>query len=300
MSTEAPPAPAPEAPPVDPAPAPAPSGNPYGGNETPQYFSEGLTFAKDWVEKLPNEDFDLYRPTLAKFGGKTVVDLAKSYGALEKKLGARDEGMVKIPGEGATPEEISAYRRAAGIPETAEAYDSIQPKLPEGVQWDPAAIAPLKEIFLKHGGTPAMMNEMVEKMAEMDNAEVSRLTQEAIEKGKAEQEQLRKEWGQNYDRNLALSERVKLTGGGLPEGHWGHHDPHVQRLLASLGAKLSEGSMSAHEAAVANLGPGNAARDVVMNPDNPLHKAYHDSSHPNHEGAIAQYRALLAEQHRKD
>jgi len=93
---------------------------------------------------------------------------------------------------------------------------------------------------------------------------------------------------------------VKLTGGGLPEGHWGHSDPHVQRLLASLGSKLSEGSMSAHDAAVANLGPANAARDVVFNPDNPLHKAYHDTSHPNHESAVAQYRALLSQQHRQE
>lgn len=277
----------------------ASSANPYGGNSVPQLIGEGFTFVDGWADKLEGEKFDKTRAMLSQF--KSLPDLANSFHELRSSFSKKTEGLVKLPGQDASPEDVAAFRKALGVPDSPDGYEIPTPQgLPDGFEFDPASLAPLKEKAHALGIAPAALAELVAFQVQSEAAEVSRLTQEAIEKGKAAQEQLRKEWGQNYDRNLALSERVKLTGGGLPEDHWGHHDPHVQRLLASLGAKLSEGSMSAHEAAVANLGPGNAARDVVMNPDNPLHKAYHDSSHPNHESAIAHYRALLAEQHRKD
>lgn len=283
--------PTPEAPTLNPA-------NPYGGNSVPQLIGEGFAFVDGWAEKLEGEQFDKTRAMLSQF--KSLPDLANSFHELRSSFSKKTEGLVKIPGADASDEEKVAWRKALGVPDSPDGYELPTPEgLPEGFEFDPATLAPLKAKAHALGIAPAALAELVSFHIQSESAEIARLTQEAEQQSKAGQEQLRKEWGQNFERNLALSERVKLTGGGLPEGHWGHSDPHVQKLLASLGSKLSEGSLSAHDAAVANLGPGNAARDVVMNPDNPLHKAYHESSHPNHESAVAQYRALLAEQHRQ-
>jgi hypothetical protein len=291
-------APAPEAPAVNPA-------APYSGGSVPQLIGEGFTFVDGWADKLTDSAFDETRAMLSQF--KSLPDLANSFKELRTSFSKKTEGLVRIPGADASEEDMTAWRKALGVPDSPDGYELPVPDgLPEGFEFDPAALAPLKEKAHALGIAPAALAELVSFHIQSESAEIARLTQEAEQQAKAGQEQLRKEWGQNFEKNLALSERVKLTGGGLPEGHWGHSDPHVQRLLASLGSKLSEGSMSAHDAAVANLGPSNAARDVVFNPDNPLHHAYHNIDkdgnkidHPNHESAMTQYRALLAEQHRQ-
>lgn len=44
--------------------------------------------------------------------------LAKSYTELERRMG----GMVRIPGEGAAPDEVAAFRRAVGVPDDPAGY----------------------------------------------------------------------------------------------------------------------------------------------------------------------------------
>lgn len=281
------------------APATVDPANPYGGNELPQLIGPDFTFTEGWADKLAGDKFDKTRAMASQF--KSLDALLDSFHELRASFSKKTEGLVKVPGQDASPDDLAAFRRALGVPDSPDGYEIQTPaNLPEGFEFDPASLAPLKAKAHELGIPSPALAELVAFQAQSEAAEVARLTQEALDRAKAGEEQLRKEWGNNWEKNLALAERVKLTGGGLPEGHWGHHDPHIQRLLASLGSKFSEGSMSAHGAAVANLGPGNAARDMFFNPDNPNYKAIHDSSHPDHERAYSEYLKMIAEQHRKD
>ena len=58
---------------------------------------------------------------------KRVVNGSRKISAHGEELKAATEGMVKIPGEGASIEEIAAYRTAQGVPDTKEEYELAIP-----------------------------------------------------------------------------------------------------------------------------------------------------------------------------
>lgn len=60
---------------------------------------------------------------------KRAVNADRKISAQGEELKKATEGMVRIPGEGATEEDIAAYRKATGVPETNEGYEL---NVPEG------------------------------------------------------------------------------------------------------------------------------------------------------------------------
>src|SRR3990167_8756055 len=70
---------------------------------------------RSWVpDDLRND------PSLREF--KTPGDLARTWTAREKLFKDRLTGMVKLPGEGDTPEQQAAWREAIGVPKAAADY----------------------------------------------------------------------------------------------------------------------------------------------------------------------------------
>jgi hypothetical protein len=69
--------------------------------------------------------------------------LAKNYMSLERMLGGKLEGYVQVPGEGAAPETVAAWRRAVGIPEQPAGY--AVPQMPAGVEVDAARVAEFQQ-----------------------------------------------------------------------------------------------------------------------------------------------------------
>lgn len=78
---------------------------------------------RDW---LPEE----YRNDPTFKDVSDVATLAKNYHNTQKLVGAK---VFAPPGEGATPEQVSAYRKAIGVPESAQGYKIPEITLPEGV-----------------------------------------------------------------------------------------------------------------------------------------------------------------------
>src|SRR3990167_9381990 len=70
---------------------------------------------RSWVPDDLKED-----ATLKNF--KTPADAIRAFVATKKMVGQRLEGMVKVPGEGATPEEVAAWRKASGVPDAVADY----------------------------------------------------------------------------------------------------------------------------------------------------------------------------------
>lgn len=104
-------------------------------------------------------------------GVKDVATLAKI--ARDNQKALRESGRVKIPGEGATPQEIAEYRQAIGVPDTPEGYAVPEFKGADGNPI-PVNTALTQRIFAKAhelGGPKALVEQLVASEIEAQIAE---------------------------------------------------------------------------------------------------------------------------------
>jgi hypothetical protein len=195
----------------------------------PSIFSDGYRFAAGWSDSVGE-------PTLSKFDGKEVNDLAKAYANLEKLASRKSEGMVRIPTETSTPEEIAAYRTAVGAPEDPTGYTAT---FPEGMESHAEALSPFQEIFHKHSGSPALYQEAVAKWAQIE-AEQLQAVQSA-------ERQLVNEWGDDFEYRIgdieartkdvldlfAADFRPDSTGMDRPSAATSSLEDQISQILAS-------------------------------------------------------------------
>lgn len=85
----------------------------------------GDDYYNDPDKKQPTKYFENVKdlPTLLK----RAVNADRTISRHGETLKKATEGMIKIPGEGATAEEVSAYRKAQGIPDGPEGYQLTIP-----------------------------------------------------------------------------------------------------------------------------------------------------------------------------
>jgi hypothetical protein len=110
----------------------------------------GGAAAPDWFEKVSSAaaegETSSNRDWLTAKGVKDIDGLVKITRDTERAL--REGGRIKVPGEGAKPEEVTAFQRAIGVPEKVDGYEI---KGPEGVPLNDPLLASLRESALKHG-----------------------------------------------------------------------------------------------------------------------------------------------------
>jgi hypothetical protein len=155
----------------------------------------------EWLGQFSAEGGDADNPSnrdwLKSKGFKSLDEVAKSYRAAEQAI--HDKGSIKVPGDGAKPEEIAAFNKAIGVPETADGYTIA---LPEGVKEDEIdmdLINPLKEQALAAGvpakGFQALVDGVIKH--QMDQLQASAKAETESRDG------LLKEWGGQKDAKLA-------------------------------------------------------------------------------------------------
>lgn len=124
----------------------------------------------EWLASL-STDADGDRASLRDWakatGVKDLNGLAKI--ARDNQTALRDSGRVKIPGEGASAEELSAWRTAIGVPESVEGYSLPQLQAADGsvVPLDNGLIAALLPKALERGAPAALMNGLVEDFVQL-------------------------------------------------------------------------------------------------------------------------------------
>lgn len=287
----------PTAEPVTPAPGSTSPSEPLTPSSPPAptgIFSDGFTFVDGWANQLEGAEWDQARATLSKF--RDFPSLAKSYVEAQKLIGQRTEGMVKLPGQDAAPEEVAAFHRALGVPESPDGYDiKIPDTLPEGLSPAPELLAPLKEKAHALGIPPAALQELVNFQIEAEARQIEEMNQQQVEEAKQARAELQREWGSRYDEKSMRARRAAETF-GLGADSPVLDNPDVMRALARAADLISEDRLSGHETAASTLTPGLQARDIQMNPQNPLYKAYRDPAHPDHNSAVQTYRSLMARQ----
>ena len=181
-----------------PAPAPAPTPTP----------------AADWRAGLTGDFAPLAQDkSLESFKGKDWTEvgpsLAKAFVETKKLVGAKAP-TVKVPGDGATPEEIAAYRKATGVPDTPEEYAITWPELPPGEQLDDTARSTWLARMHQIGAPP----HIVQAFANLYGQHLQTLHAGYRREAEAAGQELRRDWGPNYDANVGRANRYIQKYGG--------------------------------------------------------------------------------------
>jgi hypothetical protein len=220
-----------------------------GGGDGGAGGGGGAEADPEWLGQFSAEGGDAENPSnrdwLKSKGFKSLDDVAKSYRAAERAI--HDKGAISVPGEGAKPEEISAFHKAIGVPEKADGYEFA---LPDGVTQEDLEldmISPLREVALKAGvpakGFAALAEATVaaqlEQLGAMKVAEDGDFSE--WKKAQGDQANAKLADANNAMRHLGLSPidvQAMQRGYFMTTGKPG--SAKVMDMLAKLGAGMAE------------------------------------------------------------
>jgi len=161
-------------------------------------------------------------PTKAFDDINDYTSLAKSFLETKRMVGKKDaeyaekmKGLTKIPGEGATVDEIAAYRRAIGVPEAPEGYElAISKDLPEDDRKGFEAVAnAIKPIAHEVGIPPSKLATVWNKVTEVLSAQNAELTKKAQELMDADIASLKEAKKEKYDEFMKSGDETIVKMG---------------------------------------------------------------------------------------
>lgn len=207
------------------------AGDGAGGSPAPDWFANVSDKASEG-ETASNRDW------LASLGIKDVDGLVKV--ARDNQRALRESGRVKVPGDGAKPEEVAAFRSAIGVPDAVDGYEV---KGPDGVQLNDALIGSLRESALKHGAPKGVFEGLVSDFIQLQ------IDEAAIEAKR--QDGLAAEWvkglGVKADEQIAhvntAARSLGLSKTDMAGLRTGLGADRALGLLAKLGAGMAEDVM---------------------------------------------------------
>ena len=210
-----------------------------GGQGTESWISADGALTDGWQKALLGEEFH-DNATLGTF--KDLNTMAKSLVDTKAMVGKK----LEAPGEDASPEQLTAWRKTVGAPETADDYGSLRPESVPADLWDDGGEAAVREIAHKHSIPPAALKDLMEVYGSelAGGLESSEADQAATLQG--EGAKLREAWGGEYDTNLATASRVAQTV-GLSTSHPSFGDAEIVKAFAKFGSLISESKLVAGE-----------------------------------------------------
>jgi len=203
-----------------------------------------------------------------------VESLAKSYQGLEQLLGKKAQAILP-PNEKSTPEEIAAFRKALGVPDSPEGYGLAKPEnMRDDLVWDDNIAKEVSAIAHRHNIPAAALKELVEldhKRASMTSEAAAQMVHQQLQAGRQE---LQRVYGEQLDNKIELAKRAAATVGVDPSSQ-GFIDPNVVKGFIALAEKLSDDRLVEGSAISASSGRARA-KDIATNPSNPLYNRYHE------------------------
>lgn len=240
-------------------------------------LDDKLSFTAGWQESLPED----LRPTAANY--KDLPSLVKSLVHTKQLASGKMDGYIKVPGEGATTEEVTAYRKAQGVPDTPDAYELKKPEGELGNFYNEdevkAFAAKAAELGLTKAQAAGLMDMRLNISKEYDDREREEGRTFLAERDKVFTEA----WGTKKDAELVDAQRMLLTlDHSLDPKMVQFMEPKLVVALAAFAKKLNPDTMVSKEKFENKLTPSSTSQDIISNPNNPDHKAFHDARHPNH------------------
>lgn len=186
-----------------------------------EFINEDGEFTEDFRTALPEKLGDSYfndpetklKPTKELDNVKNVFDMAKMVVTGSRKISSHGEelkkateGMIKIPGEGATPEEIVAYRQAQGIPDSPDKYELAIPE--EGKEGYEVIAKEVKAAAHEAGIPPSKLNAVWSKVVTALVAQTSELEKKGQELLAADVQALKDAKKEKYDAFITDTNKV--------------------------------------------------------------------------------------------
>lgn len=247
-------------------------------------------FVDKWQDRLPTE-YDPYKATLANFN--TFDGMTKALADNMKAARSKTEGFVKVPGEGATPEEIAMFRKGLGVPEKPEDYGLKAPeKLPPGVQFDEKTASEFSKLAHELGLTKAQVAKLSDWQVQQLGGQTSKTQQEQQAFIDGEKAKIQQAFGSNLEKRMVDAKRAAMTLGLDPESPL-FQTSEMVIAMAKFTDMVSEDKLVSSSAAEKNLTPSTAATDIISNKDNPDYAAYHDPGHGRHTEVVARVNDLM-------
>lgn len=219
-------APAQSSAPAAPAAAPAPAEDPTAGY-----------WPADWRTKVAGDD-EKELKHIGKYA--TPADVWKKTREMEKLVSS---GSLKpVLQKDATPEDVSSYRKAHGIPEAADKYDLSDLKIQE---YDKEFMGKVLTAAHSTHQKPEQIKGVIKAFYDAVAEDRSRAAEQDKIAGKQAEDELRNEWGQDFRRHSNLiNGLMDLTGdaklneslmnGRLADGTLIKNSPGVQKFLLQL------------------------------------------------------------------
>lgn len=159
----------------------------------------------EWAKGLQDEKMRDYAQRF-----KSIEDVIQGSMKNREELSTR----IKLPGKDAKPEEIAAFRKQIGAPDTPDGYEI---KAPEGYSLDgPVGLVVdmAKDIAHKNHIPASAYQEFSDGMIKIDQ-EIQQQVNESVKKWRSDKEQeIRKEFGADFDANLNAGKRARDVFGG--------------------------------------------------------------------------------------
>ncbi len=171
----------------------------------PSYVLPDGSFAPGWLDALGPELKG--NPSLSTV--PSLKALADSYLQTKSLVGKK----FQAPSESSTPEEIAAWRKNVGAPETPDGYGDLRPEdFPED-QWDGESAKALAGIAHKHHLPASAVKDIIGLHAEQVKGSLAKYQADEAAFKAAGLETLKKEWGAEFDQKaLAAKTFAKSLG----------------------------------------------------------------------------------------
>lgn len=269
---------------------------PWEGAEGVWNVGEGEN-AKPWYATIPEEGA---RQHIEAKGYKTPAELALANYNLTK-LQRGDPTVIGLPGDDATPEQMSEFYERLGRPAEPAGYEF---KFDEGVKVDDSMLEFGRSAFHEAGLTPKQAQIVADKWNEFAASKTEELQGQTAQQNDAELDALKSAWGEDLDKNKAAGQRAMQALGIKPELvekiEQNIGSAAIVELLATIGRKSDEGGFTNSDQGGDPNNPETmskeqaAAKITALQGDAEFQKKYTDRNHPGHKDAVEFMQRLFA------
>lgn len=226
-------------------------------------------------------------PSLTKF--KDLESFGKSYGEMEKFKG----GSLKVPGADAKPEEWDDFYSKTGRPESADKYEFKRPELAGGAAWP----EDVEKNFMGTAHKLGLSSKQVQGLMDWFGGDINAATSLRSQQTQAMQQQLEKDWGGDYQKNLTMAQRAAKEFIGddkemveFFKSTGAHQHPAVLKLFSKLGRLTAEDS--AEHGDGGNSVAAKSAMEKIAEVRNNKGHPFHNPNMAGHKEAVSEMNKL--------
>tara|TARA_R110000803_G_scaffold18124_12_gene48679 strand:- start:2782 stop:3741 length:960 start_codon:yes stop_codon:yes gene_type:complete len=258
-----------------------PDANPFINNEG--------EFTNNWLDSLKGDEYESMKPTLARF--KNIQDLSKSLYHSKQMIG-KGADSVLVPGEESSAEEVSAYRKALGVPDDVADYTLTTPdEMPEGMGFDQNTMDAFKNFAHKNNIPPPVAQQLVQMQMGTASQQMEAHKNQMQSHIAEQNQQLKQEWGGTYEKNIVDAQLgARDLGINLEDNHPVFNEAWFVQAMKRHGNAVGEDSMKRGEADFLGANSDKMkGQDIMNNPQNQAYQKYQEGD----EATVMRVRALL-------